>query len=133
MTEDRTPLLASSPEEEQQQRIQSYTEITTRTTNELENGHDPTIHKTIEVEQKTTIWRSLRSKAYLRSIIMLVLFFVIFTGLEIALLKLNLPAVGPYVSLLWLSLSLSMQQNYILIISFSVLLLSTEYIFICFN
>ncbi|KAG2225234.1 hypothetical protein INT45_001457 [Circinella minor] len=96
MSNDRTPLLPPSPEEEQQQRIQSYTEITTRTANELENGHDPTIQKTIEeVEQKTTIWRTLRSKAYLRSIIMLVIFFVIFTGLEIALLKLNLPSVGP--------------------------------------
>ncbi|KAI8146045.1 snare associated Golgi protein-domain-containing protein [Fennellomyces sp. T-0311] len=87
MADDRTPLLASSPGEEQQQHIHSY--VTT-----IENQQDDVIQKTVTSKVQTT-WRSWRSDSYVRSIVMLAVFFIVFTGLEIALLKLNLPAVGP--------------------------------------
>ncbi|KAI9490820.1 snare associated Golgi protein-domain-containing protein [Zychaea mexicana] len=95
MASDRTPLLGTSPQEEQ--RIQSYVTATTTTQTTDDNGD---IQKTVDEEEVVVQhsrrgWRSWRSDSYLRSIVMLVVIFVIFTGLEIALLKLNLPAVGP--------------------------------------
>ncbi|KAI9317593.1 snare associated Golgi protein-domain-containing protein [Dichotomocladium elegans] len=89
MTADiKTPLLSSPRAVEEH--VRTYSSVSSE---ETDVGTDePAIVKVIEVRRE---WRLWRSNSYIRSLAMLVILFVIFSALEFALLKLNLPAVDP--------------------------------------
>ncbi|CDS10850.1 hypothetical protein LRAMOSA11336 [Lichtheimia ramosa] len=89
-TNATTPLLSTPQAVEQD--VQTYASIESAETQRVDENGD--IVKTVQVETTTT-WRLWRSNSYIRSLGMLIILFIVFTGLELALLKLNLPAVSP--------------------------------------
>lgn len=90
-TNDATTPLLSTPQAVEQD-VQTYASIESAETQRVDENGD--IVKTVQVETTTT-WRLWRSNSYIRSLGMLIILFIVFTGLELALLKLNLPAVSP--------------------------------------
>lgn len=78
-----------SDNEERQLLLPTKTTITTYTT---ENREGQISIVTQQKEKRVWLWTS---KSYVWSLTALVLLFVVFSGLEYALFKLNIPSVNP--------------------------------------